>query len=250
MARRSNRPSLYEVGRSRLDRFGQGIPESCDQETLVGEPAEVMRSVRLPMGFVVLAIAGVIGLILLSWWLGRGAGADEARRDFRSSGEARVLVDPLDAVVSEPAVQSPTELPPVVVPTPQTEPPVTLLQPESAGAVEITLPVPETAETSSTGDDRVPGLYYFIIETTTAAGAARTVGFCRENGLDARAIPWHNRGLVRVVVFPGLESARLSDPATQALAEQIQQVGLLWKQHDGHTNFHDKYLSLMKDPRS
>jgi len=239
----------------RLDRTGQGLDrEGEEADAAPPAPGEPMRSVRLPMGFVVLAVVAVAVLLSLSWLLGRGAGADEARRDFHTSGQARVQTDPLRSngampVTSDSAtVEAAPAATENLTPTPPPLTDVVNSDPVPAGTVEIAAPdaAPQTA--LSDGDPRVPGLYYWVLATTTPAGATRTATFCRENGLDARVILGQNTRLARVIVLPGLKSDRLSDPTTRALADQIERVGRLWKQHDGHTSFEDKYTSLMKGP--
>ncbi len=227
MPRRGSRPSLYEVGRRRLDRSGQRI----DSEGASQPPPPKFTpggSVRLPWGFVILGMAFVVSLVLGAWWIGRGAGAEEARLDHITSGQARVVVDPLGAAAT----------------APQTTPSM----PESAAAPAKQPTEPEAAEIAApssparAGDQRIPGHWYFVLAETLPEGAREIADFCEAQGLEVAVVSGHNVRLRKVVALPGLTSSRTTNPAYGDLDSRIADVGRRWRASGRRTSFEDRYL--------
>ena len=183
------------------------------------------------MGFVVVGIVLVLGLITLAWWLGKAAGQVEARIDAQRQGLTRVLQDPLEYQ------QSPA--------TNETPPP----PPEGARSLPVPPPepAPAVAEPPPDGDPRVLGFHYFVLAETRLRGADEIAAFCRGQGLDAAVISGHNARYAKVIALPGLVSARSTDPAYRALKARIEEVGRRWKQSGGRTNFSDKYTKQKVD---
>jgi hypothetical protein len=181
------------------------------------------------MGFVVVGIVLVLGLITLAWWLGKAAGQAEARIDAQRQGLTRVLQDPLEYQ------QSPL--------TYETSPP------EAAGSLPVPPPepAPAVAEPPPDGDPRVLGFHYFVLAETRPRGAEDIAAFCRGQGLDVAVISRHNTRLAKVIALPGLASARSTEPAYRALDARIEEVGRRWRQSGGRTNFSDKYLQRKVD---
>lgn len=230
MARRGSRPSLYEVARSRLDRGGQGIELPPEDEREPSQPPSRFtpgRSFRVPMGFVVVGIVLILGVVTLAWWLGKGAGEAEAIIDATRQGLTRVQQDPLvyqPPIVAEPVVPAAEEAPP----TPPNQ------------------PVAES-EPPTDGDPRVRGFHYFVLAETRPGGAEEIAAFCREQGLDVVVVSSHNARLAQVIALPGLASPRSSDPAYRALDAKIEEVGRRWEQSGRRTSFSDRYLQSKGD---
>lgn len=228
MARRGSRPSLYEVGRMRLDREGQGSEPIAESDAPI-PPSRFTpgSSLRLPMGFVMLGIVLIAGIILLAWWLGKGAGEDLAKAEVVRQGQARVLIDPLDSPPPTRKVEA-AALAPAVEPVPQ--------------------PTPEAKSSSvaqkppSTGDPQIAGMHYFVLSETRLAGAQEIAAFCQQHGLDVAVVSSHNTRLAQVIALPGLATSRSSDPAYKALDAKIERVGLEWKQSGRQSSFSDRYL--------
>jgi hypothetical protein len=179
------------------------------------------------MGFVVVGIVLVLGLITLAWWLGKAAGQVEARIDAQRQGLTRVLQDPLEYQQSPATKQIPSTLrsPPVPPPHPATA----------------------VAEQPPDGDPRVLGFHYFVLAETRPRGAEEIAAFCRGQGLDAAVISGHNARYAKVIALPGLVSSRSTEPAYRALDARIEEVGRRWKQSGGRTNFSDKYTKQKVD---
>jgi hypothetical protein len=231
MARRGSRPSLYEVGRMRLDREGQGSESLAESDASI-PPSRFTpgSSLRLPMGFVMLGIVLVAGIILLAWWLGKGAGEDQAKAEVVRQGQARVLIDPLDPLDSLPQTRKVE----VAAPAPAVNP--------------VPQPAPEAKSPSvaqkplSTGDPQIAGMHYFVLSETRLAGAQEIATFCKQHGLDVVVVSSHNARLAQVIALPGLATSRSSDPAYKALDAKIERVGLEWKQSGRQSSFSDRYL--------
>lgn len=179
------------------------------------------------MGFVVVGIVLILGVVTLAWWLGKGAGEAEAIIDATRQGLTRVQQDPLvyqPPIVAEPVVPAAEEAPP----TPPNQ------------------PVAES-EPPTDGDPRVRGFHYFVLAETRPGGAEEIAAFCREQGLDVVVVSSHNARLAQVIALPGLASPRSSDPAYRALDAKIEEVGRRWEQSGRRTSFSDRYLQSKGD---
>jgi hypothetical protein len=232
MSQRGSRPSLYEVAQDRLDRVGQSGDPSPEQEGDAAPPRFTPgSSLRLPMGFVVVGLVLVVGLIALSWWLGKGAGETEAKIDAHRQGLTRVLQDPLDSPTATGQNQSATPSPAAA---------------ETPGPT-VAESTPAVVEPRSDGDPRVRGFHYFVLAETRPGGAEEIAAFCRSRGLDVAVISGHNTRLAQVIALPGLASSRSSDPVYQALDARIEEVGRKWKQSGRRTSFSDRYLQTKGD---
>ena len=224
MSRRGSRPSLYEVAQTRLDREGQGVQatgEESSQQRVPPRRVTPGSSLRLPFGFVAMILVIGVGLVLVAWWAGRGAGAEEARLDMVTESEVRVLADPL-------------AIPPRVEPIVNS---IVSAAPVQSVAVAVLPPPAAVVE----GDPRVPGLSYFVLAEPRPQGAREIAEFCRQQGLEVAVILSHNARSAKVVALPGLVSDRMSDPAVQALDAQIAAIGRLWRESGRQSDFSDRY---------
>lgn len=224
MRRRGSRPSLYEVAQSRLDREGQGVQvggEDSSQQRVPPRRVTPGSSLRLPFGFVAMILVVGLGLVLVAWWAGRGAGVEEARQDMATRSEVRVFADPLAIPPQvEPAAVSITKAAPVqLAPVAVSPPPVAVVE----------------------GDPRVPGLSYFVLAETRPQGAREIAEFCGRQGLEVAVVLSHNARSAKVVALPGLLSDRMSDPAVQALDAKIAAIGRLWHESGRQSAFEDRY---------
>jgi hypothetical protein len=224
MRRRGSRPSLYEVAQSRLDREGQGAQaagEESSQQKVPPRRVTPGSSLRLPFGFVAMILVLGVGLVLVAWWAGRGAGVEEARQDMETRSEVRMIADPLAI---------PPQVEPAAVPIIKAAP----VQPVSAAVSPLPAAVVQ-------GDPRVPGLSYFVLVETRPQGAREIAEFCRRQGLEVAVVLSHNARSAKVVALPGLFSDRMSDPAVQALDAKIAAIGRLWRESGRQSNFSDRY---------
>jgi hypothetical protein len=233
MSKRSSKRPLYEymtAGRMRglppaMRRTGRS-PEEC------GGTGGLLtsRAVRVPIGFVFIAAAGVIVLIILAYLLGAQRGRDAAEAEFDDrllAGGAAGVSDPL--VEGAPGGGAPSEFP-------------------LSGTNELRAPAspPDSADWGPLeSDPRSPGLYYFIIAETIPSGAHRLASFCRDHGLEAYVIESNNASRRRVIVLPGLPTNVRTHPDVRRLENEILRVGELWEaEARGHQDFHGAYMSI------
>ena len=224
MSRRGSRPSLYEVAQSRLDREGQGVQAAGEESSQLRVPPRRVTpgsSLRLPFGFVAMILVVGVGLVLVAWWAGRGAGVEEARQDLQTRSEVRVIADPL-------------AIPPKVEPAAV---PIIKAAPVQPAPVAVSPPPAAVVQ----GDPRVPGLSYFVLAETRPQGAREIAEFCRRQGLEVAVVLGHNARSAKVVALPGLLSDRMSDPAVQALDAKIAAIGRLWRESGRQSAFADRY---------
>lgn len=231
MARKPRRPALYELIHQKLGL----VVSSPSRRTDVydGPPAESSeswlspgRSVRIPVGFLFLAGAGVIAVGIISFMIGHRAGgrAMEAQYADRFGGMPMMtpVRDPLTegADQEEPGgyadgdLRSTVERAEEAATVPVTEPPApVVIDQRQWGPVE--------------SDPRQEDLHYFILATTRTEGARRLAEFCRVNGLEAYVVPSNNSRLRCVTVLPGFETK--SGPQVRRMREQIHRIGAMWK---------------------
>ena len=224
MSRRGSRPSLYEVAQSRLDSKGQGVQatgEESSQQRVPPRRVTPGSSLRLPFGFVAMILVGGVGLVLVAWWAGRGAGAEEARLDMVTESEVRVIADPL-------------AIPPRVEPKAHS---IVNAAPVQSAPAAVSPPPAAVVE----GDPRVPGLSYFVLAETRLQGAREIAEFCRQQGLEVAVVLSHNARSAKVIALPGLLSDRMSDPAVQAIDARIAAIGRLWHESGRQSAFEDRY---------
>ncbi len=226
MAKRRNNPALYELIRTRADTPAQR-PDVRDygSDGLAGDDGDSGldwgwmspgHTVRLPIGYLFLAVAGVLLLIVLAYALGyaRGDQAVQARDDAQRFEEVSDelgsgVVDPLrgeagqengDGSASERA--------------------------SSDGGNDNT---GDRAWGPVESDPRERGNNYYVLIYTWRAKAVELAEFCREHGLEAYVPPGNNE-LRHVIVVPGFPSGELASPQARSLQQRIHEVGRKWDQ--------------------
>lgn len=246
-SKRSNLPALYEL----MGAKGHSAPPVA-RARVVSPPPPVAeetegswlspgRLLRIPVGYLLLAVACAIALIVVAYSFGYKRAREAVTQQYqqellRNTGAIGSLQpnDPLMGAVVE--YPSPTGFP-------------------SASGTAQAAPMSgenrETSLESSPGwgaifsDPRENGLNYFILIETSEEGARRVVRFCRENGLETYAIARKNARLYRVIAVPGFISSQRSGNEIRVLESLIHRVGDKWKRDEGGTtDFRDKYPSL------
>lgn len=207
MGRRQSRPALLELFQSRQE----DSTRNPDEPELLSSWPKPGRSIRVTTGHLLLATAGVILLLVITWVIAFSQGELQARADLKS-----VIFRPVE---SDPLVVTPSAMP------------------ESN---EIAVPV--QGGLGFMGDPRQKGLFYFVLAETREAGALRLADFCRERGLETWVIPRDNTGLARVIALPGLTSTSRSEAACRDLDERIGGIGLQWVESGGQSSLEDRYL--------
>lgn len=246
MAKRSGQPALYEMMRNR------GVtPVLPPERTRAVEDVEVMRdeptpspwlerlrqmltpgrTLEVPVGFLLLGLGLLIGVLMLIYAIGFSSGKSRARTDFEEKfGVAPVITgsvnDPLTSLASGDR-SSPVSL---EVQPPSAQPP---------GQSGSGVPVAKWGPVVPRSDPRQKGWNYFIAAENTLARCQALAEFCRVNGLETYVVPHKNGG--RVIVFPGYQGPR-DAPEVKALEERIHQIGDKYKLANKYeTNMRDAY---------
>lgn len=199
------------------------------------------RTVRLPVGYIFLAIAAAVILTAVSYSIGVAAGQEKERQAHSlnrdAQAEANRVMQQLggstaqrpagdrtsgDAPISRNGQRTPSDQ----AQTPST-PRHTTPRAGTAGAIE--------------SDPREPGLNYFVLIHTTRDNAIEMAAFCRERGLEAYVVPGNNTWS-KVFVLPGFRGDELRSDRALNLREQILSVGRDWSARaPGNRDFHGHY---------
>ena len=221
---RRNGPTLYEA-MSRVpppSAAGDGEDSSDHMQDMDRpNPSPLLtpgRVVRVPVGYVWIAMGGLILLAVLAYMYGFSRGSSQAQADASriSAGleqklsEGFQVRDPL--LNAAPEVRKPDRRP-------------------------------------DNGDPRVPGMAYFIAETPLKERSMEIVTFIREQGqgLDAAIVPADNERLRQIIVLPGFKpsEAKTRDQLRKRIIELGRRFERIGKNND---NFDDTYFLTYKGP--
>ncbi len=193
------------------------------------------RTLRLPVGYLLLA-GGVLVLVLtLVYVIGSNRGEAKARAQFEEKFGSQPLVsgvnDPLTLESQGTADGTPGDAP-------------------SVKQRESSTPGGDSRRTAADWGPVVPsieprqkGWNYFILAEDSLQGAQKLAQFCRDSGLETYVIPGKNDRR-RVIAFPGYQGSRLA-PEVQALENRIHAIGDKYKsQNKSQTNMRDAYPAL------
>ena len=216
MARRSNRPALYELSKTRLGPPGH-VPDPAGAPDPESEPIPESNwftpgaGIRVPVGFLVLGAIVLVVSIVGSWWIGYGQGVSRTE-SLMAASPTGLPVDPL-------------------------------LQPRASK------PLPAQTAVASESDQAAPtpGLdiarpWHFVLAETSQEGAGRLAAFCRSQGLEVLVIPRHNTGLARIIALPGLTTSSRQATEVRVQEQKIAALGRQWKKNGGRTDFSDRYM--------
>ncbi len=190
------------------------------------------RTVRMPVGWVPLAVVGMTLVAVLAYIWGFSRGQYDARLEAGRALEASMASRSIDDPLAVPRVPE---------------------GPAGGGA-----PASQTSDAADpgresggvlaaleSGDPRRAGLNYFVLAHATPATAPELATFCRERGLEARVVDDHNGVARKVVVVPGYVDGERRSDRIQALEQRIVEVGLAWKSHRrGNADFSGYYPEL------
>lgn len=262
MAKRSGQPALYEMMRGRGPlTVGPDAPR--ERTPPIAEPEdeiEVMRddaspspaldrlvgllkpgrTVRLPVGYLLLACGGLLLILIVAYVIGVTAGKSLQRAEFHAKFGEGFDLSPRPPAVNDPLTLQPLDATDGAANNPEggvlSGGGARAASPDSASGARSPA---DWGPVVPSADPRRKGWNYFIAAETTPAGAKRLAEFCRSHGLETYAVPYKNAS--RVIVFPGFQGPR-DAPAVKALEERMHQVGDLYKAANRHeTNMRDAY---------
>ena len=264
--RRRGAPTLYELtknsGRGSISGGSGGLSGgSTPSISLLGN--ESARSVRVPVGFLWLLAVAVLGLAALSYAFGVNRGRSSGYADGISaqltennaSAMARMVKDPFKETVQNSGASS-------VVVTPQKSLPSSSAPPNSVTSTNKLVQSDSKVDskvdskgvanspkpTSNDADPREKGVNYLTLARPSVDQADKMLAFCRAEGLAAYLVSDNNTKLRKIIVLPGVRSAKALDTKEgQELLANVKSVGLRWKAvKKGNKDFSDAYLELFR----
>lgn len=252
MAKKHSTPALYEViqGRTGAAAPSRRRPEPPPPPP-TPPPAAIVRRpegegpgfpggrpLRVPVGYIWLAVSVAIVIIVCSYTIGYHRGGSAAQQAEGEQLDESLLAsgggvqDPLQADGASGAGEDASDRTNESTTKPPPKPP----------QGDRNLPKP----TPTTGDPRAPGHNYFVIEQSTPEGAKALVAYCQGQGLDAHAVRGNN-GLNKVIVLPGFAFAERETRAIKDLEAKIRKVGETWKrQAPGNSDLSSTYIEKFK----
>ena len=224
-ARQRNQLPPYEIMRQQAERPAVARPETGPRysqrlrEALTGwwPRADAPIVLHVPKGIAVAVLGGILGLILISYWVGhqRGITATDARYEIMSQQQVN-LYRPREAPVQRPRSQT------------QQSTPLSQLS------------------TTVGNRHRQQGMNHLILATETSERAKELIQFFQIYGVAAAAYPADTKGLVQVWdlrSFPGEEKGFKN---WNEHKRKLQRIGRQWKQHNGNkgSDLSDMYYKL------
>jgi len=219
MAKRG--PTLYELmgETSRLRGFvaptdpGSGPREPGASVDTAGAIART--TMRVPLGYVLMAGAGVLAALLLAYSIGFQAGQN---RQDRLDAQRLAAQATRGGATHDPLLEA------------------------GPGAAAAGL--------APGADTRVAGLNYFFVALYPEALARRAAAFLRSQGVDATVVLNNaSRGLYHVVSLRGFRREEIGTPAYTEHRARLMRLGRIWKRdHTGPTDFSDAWAAKF-EPR-
>mgnify|MGYP001360616077 CR=1 FL=1 len=205
------------------------------------------RTVRIPIGYVIVAGGLALALAVLAYWIGysRATSNAEAERRRVIQSELDQVVDPLNApsgtLASPQQSQTNTQSsPPTQTATrpPQTNQGTSGQAPGQAAPTggQRQQPAPSGLER----DPRVPGMNYWVIARLGPDEARRAAAYLQASGVQVAVVETNSERFREVIASNGFEG--LSSPEAARLKSRILELGRLYRvQEKGPTDFSDMY---------
>ncbi len=210
-------PALYEL--MRRDR-AERPPKTPDGE----QPRRRWRSsagrtIRVPVGYLWLAGAGGLVLLIGAFSTGYVRGQDEAtaklEREWLITRQPTLAVPPPEIDTGDRGVRTAPSLP---------------LETRAVSDPPGRSPAQAPGPGPILSDPRKEGFNYFILIHTHRKNAVELADFCRQEGVEAYAVPDRkNRSLYRVLVLPGYARGERSSAPVRALEQRITDATQKWK---------------------
>lgn len=212
------------------------------------------RVIRLPMGWVFVAVALMVGLCWLAYEGGFRRGRTVERNErLQSQGpiegpERDPLLNVGGTDGARPAAPTPNRPAPIVAGTTQAKPSApaasqgkpSTKEPVAGGPGASPAPSPQPVQIG--GDPRTPGLNYFVVARLPQEDAEKAAAFLSARGVGTAVIPDNNPKFMRVIASRGFAKADLNGPEASKLKADIRKAGRAYKSEaKGPTDFADLY---------
>ncbi len=274
MARRSAQPALYEMMHNRgstpnvpiaqpvrpaRDSHDADLEIELHQDEPAGSAPAILerlidllrpgQTVRIPVGYLLAACAGVFVLLIVLYMIGVSAGKSIQTAMYRERlGEGFEISLQRGGGGGGGGVNDPLTIAPAngrgdsdggATGTAGS----TMLNSDSASRMgsggEHSALASNWGPIRPAADPRQPGWNYFIAATNTMSSCTSLAEFCRANGLETYVVA-HKNG-AQVIVFPGFQGSRQA-PEVKALEQRIHQIGDKYKAANRYeTNMRDAY---------
>lgn len=206
-----NRPSAPQAsgrgprpgGRPGLGAGISGFIESIKDAWRDG--ANEPMTLRVPRGVAVAMLVGLLGLLILAYWVGHSRGWSAADQSVRAE-YAPALVD---------EGRLPPERP--------GSGPGGLVNRPGTGSAAVSAPVQRA-------DPRVPGSNYLILALYPEEEAQRLKAFLAQKQVDVLVGPRNNKGLCQVIALNGFTREQMRDTdAAERFLTKMRALGREWK---------------------
>jgi len=236
MSKRSAKPPLYELINRQRDHGAEADPPRDRGEQRMPS-ATLSRTIRVPLGYLLIASAAVIVAMVIAYMVAYRVGEQAAKKEFSdrfldAAGRPHPAARAEDPLATPQKGRQEQDAAGEAV-APRREPDQPMLD-----SVRGWGPIDD--------DPRQPGRYYLTLAETVESGARRLADFCRERGLEAYVLS-SNNDRFRVLVLPGLESEGMTDPREEPLRQQVYRIGAEWKnRYPRESDLRDAYLRLYR----
>jgi len=206
------------------------------------------RSIRIPVGYVFLGLALLIGLVAIIWSAASSQAARRTKEEIgRDLANGEVISEPLNetAPLNKDLLKgsTPKANQRVTIDDPYTSVPQTSNQAKQGGTTKTSgLADVVFVDDPKTDDPREPGMNYYVVATLPKAEAERAAAFLADRGIPAARLAPASRGLCQVIAMRGFAPKTLSTPEALQFKSELQKVGREYKRdHKGPTDFADMF---------
>lgn len=232
---REERPKRERKVRFRRERSEKPPKPKPEPEPDLDDGPSLPRAVRVPMGYIFVAGALVVVLVVGGYLVGYRR-ADSALRD-----RERLLAQrELESAVQDPLLED-APVNPQLLPNAGASPETTSgtnatnepRQPERQAPAR---------EVAPGADPRIPGLNYFIVAYTSPEEAQEAVDFLAANGVNAAVFETRDDRFRHVIALRGFTSEEMKAGEHESFKARLQSLGRIWERdHGGSANWADTY---------
>jgi hypothetical protein len=163
---------------------------------------------RVPRGMALCLLAGLLGLLILAYWVGYSRGG--------AAAEQRVMA------IYEPSLNGAVRVPPTRPGGASQGPKTAFSGTSGQGSAQ--------SSAGQRADPRTPGLNYLILATCAEDEAQRLKKFLTDRQVDVMIGPRNNRGLCQVIVLKGITPQQYGDQnVRERILAPMRALGRDWK---------------------
>ncbi len=178
------------------------------------------RTLRLPVGYVFLAVAFVIIVAFATYFIGFASG-----KTYEKAEQQRILAT-FGPSVSDPTIDTP------IVPAVEQTRPEAAVEPRPIPTTTAGRPTERPADPRPAATDRptrVVGLNYYIVATYPREDADRLITFLADNDILAQAVPVSSGNTAQVWVLRGFTGSELRSEEGRRFKNRLLRLGRHWK---------------------